>query len=293
MVRIGVDVGGTKIAIGIVDRSNTIVSEIARFAVQPYTEGAALVERLVEEVHSLLSENGYSKEQVAGIGLGSPGPLDLGTGTVLNTPNMPMLVNFGLREAVQDISGCATEVNNDANCFVLGEALAGQARHGNIVVGVTLGTGYGCGIVFDKEVYVGATGTAAEIAHCPYLDSTLEEYISGRGLSRAYKKRSGEDADGKTISNLAAQGNKHALDTFKEFGQHVGRSFAYFTNMLDPDYIVVGGSIANDWDYFIESLKTTLYKSINPNPKDHMQIVRSKLGESAAIIGAAGLISLD
>lgn len=293
MVRIGVDVGGTKIAFGLVDKSNKIVSEIVRFPVKPYKEGEALVAKLVEEVEKLISRDGYGQEDVAGIGIGSPGPLDLDTGTVLNTPNMPMLVNYGLRDAVQEASDYKVEVNNDANCFVLGEALGGQAQQGDIVVGVTLGTGYGCGLVFNKELFVGATGTAAEIARTPYLDSMLEEYISGRGLSQAYTRRSGEKADGKAISQLAQQGDNDALAAFEEFGMHVGKSFTMFANLLDPDFIVVGGSIANDWDFFIESITDTMDKYVNPNPKEHLQIVRSQLGESAAIIGAAGLISAD
>jgi len=291
MVRIGVDVGGTKIALGIVDESNKIVSEIVRYPVKPYKNGDALVEKLVEETETLVSTAGYSKQDVAGIGIGSPGPLDLDTGTVLNTPNMPMLVNYGLRDSVKQASNYTVEVNNDANCFVLGEALGGQAQKGRFVVGVTLGTGYGCGLVFDKDLYVGATGTAAEIARVPYLDSMLEEYISGRGLSRAYTERSGDTADGKAISRLAKNGNKHALAAFEEFGTHLGRSFSMFANLLDPDYIVAGGSIANDWDFFIKSLRNTMDKYVNPSSKKHIKIVRSQLGESAAIIGAAGLIT--
>ncbi len=290
-VRVGVDVGGTKIALALVDADNKIISKVPRFEVAAYTNGDDLVERLVQEAEMLYREYGYSKEDVQGIGIGSPGPLDLKTGTVLNTPNMPMLVNYGLKDAVEESARLPVEVNNDANCFVLGEALAGKAKAGDIVLGVTLGTGYGFGIVFNRRVYEGATGTAAEIAYNPYLGTTLEkDYISGQGLSRMYAERSGENIAGPEIASRAENGEEHAVAAFKEFGEHLGNSFAWFVNILDPDFIVVGGSIATNWDFFQESMFDALYRYINPGPKEHLRVIPSELGESAAIIGSAGLL---
>lgn len=290
-IRVGVDVGGTKIALALVDAASQIVSEVPRFEVAPYKQGDDLVARLVSEIENLYRQSGYSQNDVQGIGIGSPGPLDLKTGTILNTPNMPMLQNYNLKEAVQKQSGLPAEVNNDANCFVLGEALAGEAKGGDIVLGVTLGTGYGFGIIFNKKVYEGATGTAAEIAHCPYQDSMLEKnYISGHGLSRMYTDRTGQKLSGIDIAQHARDGEQEALDAFEEFGMHLGNSFAWFVNILDPDYIVIGGSIAKNWEFFQQSMFDTLYEYINPGPREHLKIVPSELGESAAIIGAAGLI---
>ncbi len=291
-VRIGVDVGGTKIAFGIVDDKHRIISDIPRFEVKPFKSGEALVDKLVDEIKKLLDDQNLSTSDLRGIGIGTPGPLDLSTGTVLETPNMPMLHNFGLKDAVQNKSGVETRVNNDANCFVLGEALAGEAQHGKYVVGVTLGTGYGCAIVLDKKIYEGATGTAAEIAYCPHEESYLEEYISGRGLAKMYKSYSGKDLKGPEIAKRAEQGEEAALQTFQEFGMHLGKSFSWYVNLLDPDYIVVGGSISKDWDYFAGSMQETMNKYINTRPMEHLQVVQSKLGESAAIIGAAGLITV-
>lgn len=292
-LRVGVDVGGTKIALGLVNPANELISDTPRFEVAPYKSGDALVEKLVEEIRQLIADSGYSMEDLAGIGIGSPGPLDLDTGTILNTPNMPQVRDYPLRDSVAKAAGLNTELNNDANCFVLGEALAGEAKAGEIVIGVTLGTGFGFGIVFDGKIYTGATGTAAEIAHCPYLDGYLEEgYISGRGLSMMYDRRTGEDVEGLEISQRAQDGEDAALAAFAEFGEHLGRAFAWFVNILDPDFIVVGGSIAKNWDFFQKSMHKMMYEYINPNPRDHMQIVPSKLGERAAIFGSAGLIRI-
>ncbi|HKJ69669.1 MAG TPA: ROK family protein, partial [bacterium] len=262
-VRVGVDVGGTKIALALVDANNDIISEVPRFEVATYKKGDDLVERLVQEAETLYEANGYSRDDVQGIGIGSPGPLDLKTGTVLNTPNMPMLVNYGLKDAVNASARLPVEVNNDANCFVLGEALAGKAKEGDIVLGVTLGTGYGFGIVFNRRVYEGSTGTAAEIAYNPYLGTTLEkDYISGNGLSRMYAERSGKKIAGPEIARKAENGEDKAIDALKEFGEHLGNSFAWFVNILDPDFIVVGGSIATNWEFFQERMFDTLYKYI-------------------------------
>ncbi len=289
-MKIGMDIGGTKIAFGLVDAGSEIVSEIRRFEVAGYDEAENLVRRMVDEFEALAAEYGYSREQIKGLGVGTPGPLDLETGTVLNTPNMIIFRDFGLKAALNATAGLPVEVNNDANVFVLGEALAGQAQHGEIVLGVTLGTGFGCGLVMNKRIYTGATGTAAEIATCPYRGAHLEDYVSGRGLSRMYEERSGEKIHGPELAKRAAEGEAAALETFHEFGEHVGRAFAWFVNLLDPDYIVVGGSISNDWEYIVDGIHEMVDEYINPNPSEHLKIVRSELGESAAIIGAAGLL---
>jgi len=290
LAKVGIDIGGTKIALGLVSAKNTVIGKIRRFEVAPFNEAGKLVDHLVSECEQLISDHEYTPAQIEGIGIGTPGPLDLRTGTVLNTPNMPLFRGFGLKQAVQERTAWPVEVNNDANVFVLGEALAGEAREGQIVIGVTLGTGYGCGIVLDKQIFVGATGTAAEIARCPYSDSILEDYVSGRGLSRMYANRTHTTLDGQEIAQRAQAGEEAALEAFHEFGHHVGWSFAWFVSLLDPDFIVVGGSISKNWEYIHDGIHEALYDYINPQPADHLQIVRSKLGESAAIIGAAGLL---
>lgn len=289
-IRVGVDIGGTKVAYGLVNAEDKIISEIRRFEVARYEEAEALVHGMVEQFEALLSDHDCRPDQAAGLGVGTPGPLDLETGTVLNTPNMPIFRDFGLKAALREAADMPVELNNDANVFVLGEALAGQAQDGEIVLGVTLGTGFGCGLVQNKRIYVGATGTAAEIATCPYRDAYLEDYVSGRGLSMMYEQRTGEKVHGPELARRAAQDEPAAIEAFREFGGHVGSAFAWFVNLLDPDFIVVGGSIAKDWQYIVESVHQTMYEYINPKPTDHLKIVRSELGESAAIIGAAGLL---
>ncbi len=292
-LRIGIDVGGTKIALGLVDEKNALISDIPRFEVAPYKSGDDLVARTVKEIDQLIAEGGFTRDNVAGIGIGSPGPLDLDTGTILNTPNMPQMRGYPLRDSIASATGLPAEINNDANCFVLGEALAGEAKAGEIVIGVTLGTGFGFGIVFNGIIYTGATGTAAEIAHCPYMEGYLEEgYISGRGLSMMYERLSGEKIEGYEISRRANEGDKEAARAFQVFGEHLGRAFAWFVNILDPDFIVAGGSISKNWEFFNESMYKMMYEYINPNPREHLKIVPSKLGEKAAIFGSAGLIRL-
>ena len=292
-VRAGIDIGGTKVAIGLVDNQHKLVSDISRFQIDAYDSGDSLVKKIVGEVEELCANETQEDLMLSGIGLGSPGPLDLKTGTVLNTPNIPMLRDYPLLDSVKNVSGKTAAVNNDANCFALGEALAGEARKRKFIVGVTLGTGFGCGIILNKEIYVGATGTAAEIAHCPYEGRYLEDFISGRGLSRMYTERTGVKAKGSEIALRADSGDSEALDALKEFGAHLGRAFAYFVNLLDPDYIVAGGSNSKDWQFFSDSMHETLNKYINDRPRTHLQVVPSQLGESASIIGAAGLIPVE
>ncbi|MCU0644607.1 MAG: ROK family protein, partial [bacterium] len=202
----------------------------------------------------------------AGIGIGSPGPLDLEKGIILEAPNLPTLHFFPLRKRLENYFQKPVKINNDGNCFVLGEAWFGAAQHASIVCGLTLGTGCGCGIVMNRKIFAGATGTAAEIWCAPYLDSTVEEYGSAKSIRRIYKQLSGKDSEAKLIYDLASKGEKMALNAWSEFGFHVGKIVAVMVNILDPDVVVIGGS------------------------REHLKIQKSSLEENAGLLGAAALL---
>ena len=221
--------------------------------------------------------------------MGSPGPLDIKSGVILHTPNMTYLRDFPLLKRMEEKLSMEVVLGNDANCFVLGQQIAGAAKDCRNVFGMTLGTGFGCGMIIDGRLYEGATGTAAEYGISKYLEGEFEDYLSGRGLKSIYRKISGNSKRPFEIEDAARGGAPDAILAFVEFGRHVGNALSYVVNLIDPEMIVIGGSIANAYDLFIEPLKESLLSGISELPARKLQIREAMNGELNTIIGAAKL----
>jgi glucokinase len=208
-------------------------------------------------------------------------------GIILNTPNLPTLRNCPLKQKIEDHFKVPVLVNNDANCFVLGEAFWGAGKGVNIVCGVTLGTGFGCGIVFGKKIFSGSTGTAAEVWNSPYQDLNFEEFGAARGVVKAYKELAGEKMSSLEIYNRAKSGDETAMKAWHEYGVHLGKIIAIMVNFLDPDVFVIGGSVSNAFTFFEKSMIQNAHKHINPIPRQHLSILHATLGNDAGVLGAA------
>ena len=170
---IGVDLGGTKIRAGVVNDSGQILGAAVKVATGAHEPAEEIMQRMIGAINKALANAGLTVEKVIGIGIGSPGPLDLTKGIILNSGNLPTLNNYKLKSRIRKEFSLPVKVNNDANCFALGEAFFGAVKRIKQAVGVTLGTGFGCGLIINGRIYDGATGTAAEIDMCPYLDGNL------------------------------------------------------------------------------------------------------------------------
>ncbi|HRS90552.1 MAG TPA: ROK family protein [Candidatus Marinimicrobia bacterium] len=287
-MRIGIDLGGTKVSIGLVDQ-NRLIGQPVRFMIAECKDADDLVKHMKDAIDQSLKANGIVWQNLEMIGIGSPGPLDYKTGIILHTPNLVMLRNYPLGPKLEALTGLPVLVNNDANCFALGEQRAGGGRGLEYVLGVTLGTGFGLGFIYRSEIFNGATGTALEFAMTPYLDGVYEDYISGRGLARIYKSLVGKEIKPAEVTALAKKGDADALETWRIFGHHLAQAMIVLVMVLDPDIIVIGGSVSQGWDFFYQTLETELRAGIHAGPAGHLKITRSQLGELAAIIGAASL----
>ena len=286
---IGVDLGGSKFRIGLVNADLGIVGESIRVSIDDITEGDVLVRSISDSAKKLMNGNTVSQDDVKGLGIGAPGPLDIDSGVILETLNLTYLRGYPLADKLKEQLSMEVILGNDANCFVLGQQIAGAAKGFQNVFGITLGTGYGCGIVVDGKLYEGSTGSAGEYASSPYLDGVFEDYISGRGLKTIFKNLSGESSRPFLIEDLAREGDKNALRTFEEFGRHIGQSLTYIVNLLDPSIIVIGGSVANAYDLFIEPLKESLLSKIHKQPAMNLIIKQAENSEENSLIGAAML----
>ncbi len=290
---VGVDVGGTKTTAALISESGELIGDIYKGPTRADHSTDEVEQNISEPIQRALENAGVSAGDILGIGMGLPGPLDAKAGVLLTPNNLPSLHNYPVQERLEKRFGLPVKINNDANVFALGEAIFGHGRGSTVLIGLTLGTGFGCGIVIDRKIFEGATGTAGEIWLSPYGDSMFEEYISGRGLARIYEKYSGEKVIGPEIESRARLGQESAIRTWEEFGRHLGVIISHMVNFLDPDAVVIGGSISRAFDLFVSTLREALFKNINPMPAGHVKILQSKLGEQAAMFGAAGLVLSD
>lgn len=287
---IGIDFDGTKLKFGLVTEHGKILGTTLSLATRSYRQADEIVCNLIEGIERTAQNAGLEINQIDGIGIDSPGPLDLKNGIILDPPNLPTLHNYPLKQTLEKYFNLSVAINSDGNCFVLGEARFGSAQNASIVYGATLGVGFGCGIVIDRKIYEGSTGTAAEVWCSPYADRNFEEYGSGRSITRIYQQITGQKLEAKDIFNLAQQGDHDAIGAWSEFGLHFGKILAIITNLLDPDVIVIGGSVSNAWDFFKHSLIENLHQNINQAPREHIAVIRASLGDNAGLLGAAALL---
>jgi len=286
---IGSDIGGTKIHTGVIDLNGKIIGKPVKQSTDAHDPADKIVSRMIDTVKNAAKNSGIKLDSVKGIGLGLPGPLDMERGIILTPPNMKTMHGYRIKEKFEKEFKVPVSTNNDGNCFVLGETCFGAAKGEDIVYGIALGTGFGNGIVINKKIFNGSTGTAAENWISPYNGKTFEDWLSNKGVVSMYYGKTGKKLESKDVYELAKKGDGVAIDTWKEYGYHLGIAMSYVVNLLDPSVIVVGGSVSNAFNFFIKDLVASLKKNINPIPSQYIRVVKSKLGDNAGLIGAACL----
>ncbi len=287
---IGIDLGGTKIMVGAITLSGTIIGRPIKVLTIGSDPSDKIIDRIISAVNNLLIQINFSTSNIIGIGIGSTGPLSIEEGVILECPQLPSMNFFPLKETFQKHFGVPVFINNDANCLIYAEVMFGVAKNKKNIVGFTLGTGIGCAIILNKKIFNGATGTAGEIWPSPYKSGTIEDFISGEGVSRIYQNISGKDASSRSILSLAEKGDKDAIETWREFGEHLAIPLAWSINLLDPEMIVLGGSISKAYQFFMPSLKKNILSKICPEPAKKIKIKISELGDYAGFIGASCLV---
>ncbi len=266
MALIGVDLGGTNIRAGLVLGSKVIKK--AEIKTEPDKGKTIVIKNLVKAINNVMTKD------VIGIGIGSPGPLDYRKGLIIRTKNIP-LERVNLKKILEKKFNVPVFVDNDANCFALGDAVYGAGKKFDAVVGLTLGTGVGGGIIIGKKIFHGRND-AGELGHttinfngikcnCGNI-GCIEEYVSARGIMRLAKGLKAKTP--LDVYNLALKGNKKAIKVFEKTGFYLGVGVANFVNIFDPDVIIIGGGISNAWRFFSKSMKKTVKERcvVNKNP---------------------------
>lgn len=239
-MKIALDLGGTNIRIGLIDNSGQCTGHHSVPCRATETEDV-VVSQICELIADLLEGDG---RQADGIGIGVPSVVDSDRGIVYNACNIPSWREVHLKEIIEDRFRIETRVGNDCNCFALGEHRYGAGRGAADMVGITLGTGVGSGLILDGRLYAGVLSGAGEIGSLPYLDSDYEHYCSSLWL------RDKCHTTGADLAARAAAGDAEALATWHLFGRHLGELTKAILFAYAPERIVVGGGIAASMPLF-------------------------------------------
>jgi glucokinase len=286
---IGIDLGGTKVRAGVVSPVGDVLGE-ARVATQADRDTETVFGNIVSAAEAALREAGLAIEEVEAVGIGSPAPLDIFTGTLIAPNNLPSMHGFPLAERLRETLERPVELNNDANCFGLAEARFGSGEGAEVCCGFTLGTGLGCFLVIRGELFSGPHGAGAEIWCSPYRGDHVEEKCSGRGVARNYAKLTERRITAEQVAERARQGDEQAADAWREFGRDLAVPVAWLCNAADPDVVVFGGSMTKAWDLFGEEMRHEALKYVNAVNRGEVRFERSRLGDAAGMIGAAALV---
>ena len=271
---LGVDLGGTNVRAGIV-KDNRLAK-----VVSSSINGQGSQREVLEQVCGVIDP--LVLRGLKGIGVGVPSVVDLKRGIIYDVVNIPSWKKVPLKDFLEKRYRLPVYINNDANCFAVGERYFGQARKYDNAVGLIVGTGLGAGVITNGKLYSGANCGAGEFGMISYLDHNHEYYASGQFFKNVH------NTSGRELAERAKAGDAQALRIFAEFGRHLGEAIKTILYAVDPDIIVLGGSVSQSYRFFKqamwESIRTFIYTLVLKNIRIGVTRV-----SNIAILGAAAL----
>ena len=317
MITIGMDIGGTKIAVGFLDENGKLqgfkkVNTAKIFALK---EDAA--EALQVFLTDYIDEIGISPDQVQGVGIGVPSVLDSHTQEVVSTPYIPKLNNYPLSLLLAPKLGLPVIVENDVNLIAVGEHLHGRGKGLTDVACVFVGTGLGCGLILNNHLYTGADGAAAEFGHLIYdhqgrlcgcgATGCFEAYCSGVGLTTDAKQifsqaeidaffaqgKKGQYALAELLIRSAREGHPQAKEAIDKAFFILGLAVTNLVNLINPQLVILGGGIVSGWPEALEIVRGVVQEKARSVTKNRVVIDYPILKDKAGLYGAASLVHLS
>jgi len=292
---IGVDLGGTKILAGVVERDGTVLRRHERAT--PLTQ-----DELFEELDAAVDE--LMTDDVAAIGFGIPGPIDQKTGRIYEAVNTP-ISDTDFRGRMERRFQLPVGLDNDANAAAIGEWQVGAARGYADVVMLTLGTGLGGGVIIGGRPFRGSTGAGVELGHVVIVHDGkpcqgrctgrghLEAYVTGVAATAAAREAFGPAADAHRLVRLANQGDEVAREILADIGRHLGSGMGSFANIFEPQLMVIGGGFGiAAWEWVMPAAEEILRREALRPMRDEVKVVRAELGTAAGLIGA-GFVAFE
>jgi glucokinase len=318
---VGVDLGGTNIVAGAMPVDGSREYAMRSEPTRPELGADQVVDRIAQMITDVIAvtaaETGAARGDFIGVGIGSPGPLDRQRGIVIVTPNLGWR-DFPLRDEVSRRVDLPATLDNDANCATVGEWWCGAAKGGRNVVGLTIGTGIGGGLILDGTLYHGASDVAGEVGHTT-IDSTgrrckcgnygcLEAYASGPAIAeRAREALAGNEASllrdlvggdlthitARTVYEAATRGDVVAREVVRDTARFLGTGVANLLNIFNPDVVVLAGGVTDAGDALFEPLRAEVRRRAFRPAVDACRIVPGALGGSAGVVGAVATFKMQ
>ena len=290
MNRIGIDLGGTKIEAILLSSANKVVERM-RIPTNQKDGYEAIIERIINLTKKVRAKTKHE----CSIGICTPGSLDMETG-VLKNSNTVCLIGKPIKSDLENALNCPIEIDNDANCFAMAEAILGAGKNYAVVFGVIIGTGVGGGIILNRRIHHGRLFIAGEWGHqilhpngkmcyCGKM-GCVETYLSGPSLENYWVELGGKPLSlGEIIKSFEHNQNAKYLKWKKEYLANFGMALSNVINIIDPDAVILGGGVSNIsflYDEGITAVKENIFSLKKDTP-----ILQNKLGDSAGVFGAA------
>ena len=303
----GVDLGGTTVKMGLFNESGEVLDTWELKTVK-VNNGAQILPDIAASIKVKVSEKNINKDDVIGVGIGAPGPID-SEGNIFGAPNLGW-GTFNVSETLSNLTGFKVKTGNDANVAALGEMWMGGGKGYKSIVMVTLGTGVGGGVIIDGKIVAGAKGAGGEIGHI-FMDENetetcgcgkkgcLEQYGSATGVVRLANRRlakddkasvlRGKSVDCKAVWDAVKEGDEVAIEIANEFGKILGRGLGIIACVVNPEAFVIGGGVSKAGniiiDYIIDNFKETTFRGCKET-----DFKLATLGNDAGIYGAAKML---
>jgi glucokinase len=298
----GIDLGGTSAKLGLVDRGGRILAR-ERVTIDPRADAGRIMAPILQAVRGLGAR--MAADRLVAAGLGTPGFVDIETGMLTGSENIPGMQETPIFRLLSEGLGVPAFVDNDANCAAAGELAFGAGSRFSSFLLATVGTGIGGGLVLGGRLWRGARGFAGEIGHmcldplgpwCPCgARGCLEQYAAGPAIVRLYRSKVGQRGPAASldapeeVARLAAAGDRMALAAFDEAGAALAQAFGSILNLLNLDACLVGGGVAAAGEILLEPLRRHLPDFVYPLVGQRVTVVPAALGNDAGLLGAAAL----
>ena len=294
---IGIDLGGSKIALGLIGADNRILSR-RRIDTRADAGLDSVINRIAQQVDSLRADLPAGGE-ITAVGIGAPGPVDHLRGELLTLVNLPGISNTPFAQALSQRLGLPVRLDHDAKVAALGEFHYGAGRQRDSMIYIVMGTGVGAAIIYQGALIYGEGNSAGECGHMTVDPNghlchcgsrgCLEAYASGPSLARHYAAATGEHVDGAEVAARARHGDKAALAALHDAGRALGIAVASLAMTLNIELFVIGGSVAGAGDLLLRPARATVPQYAFETVADGLRIEASRLGEDGAILGAGSL----
>ena len=307
----GVDLGGTTVKMGLFDTEGNILKKW-EIPTRKENNGKDILPDIAEAIKKNMAEEGLKKEDIIGVGIGVPGPVDK-DGVIYKAANLGWGV-FSVKNTLSDaLDGITVAAGNDANVAALGEMWKGGGKGHKNMVAVTLGTGVGGGIIIDGKILTGSTGAGGEIGHIHVEDNEtescgcgnkgcLEQYTSATGVVRLAKRRLEKDGktsilregevNSKTVWDAVKISDTVAIEIANTFGEYLGKGLAAVAGVVNPEIFVIGGGVSKAGEILIDYIKPSYEKYVFGGSRE-AKFALATLGNDAGIVGAAKLVIED